>query len=69
MSRATLTLPNDLLDELMKSVSAKSKTEAVILAIRDEIKSRKIRKIKEMAGSMEFTATADVLRHGDRRIG
>jgi metal-responsive CopG/Arc/MetJ family transcriptional regulator len=69
MSRATLTLPNDLLDELMKSVSAKSKTEAVILAIRDEIKSRKIKKIKEMAGSMEFTATADVLRHGDRRIG
>ena len=69
MSRATLTLPNDLLDELMKSVSAKSKTEAVILAIRNEIKSRKIRKIKEMAGSMEFTATADVLRHGDRRIG
>ena len=69
MSRATLTLPNDLLDELMKSVSAKSKTEAVILAIRDEIKSKKIRKIKEMAGSMEFTATADVLRHGDRRIG
>lgn len=69
MSRATLTFPNDLLDELMKSVSAKSKTEAVILAIRDEIKSRKIRKIKEMAGSMEFTATADVLRHGDRRIG
>jgi len=69
MSRATLTLPNDLLDELMKNVSAKSKTEAVILAIRDEIKSKKIRKIKEMAGSMEFTATADVLRHGDRRIG
>jgi metal-responsive CopG/Arc/MetJ family transcriptional regulator len=69
MSRATLTLPNDLLDELMKSVSAKSKTEAVILAIRDEIKSKKIRKIKEMAGSMEFSAAADVLRHGDRRIG
>ncbi|MBM4309554.1 MAG: DUF2191 domain-containing protein [Deltaproteobacteria bacterium] len=69
MSRATLTLPNDLLDELMKSVSAKSKTEAVILAIRDEIKSKKIRKIKEMAGSMEFTATAANLRHGDRRIG
>jgi metal-responsive CopG/Arc/MetJ family transcriptional regulator len=69
MSRATLTLPNDLLDELMKSVSAKSKTEAVILAIRDEIKSKKIRKIKEMAGSMEFTATADVLRRRDRRIG
>ncbi len=69
MSRATLTLPNDLLDELMKSVSAKSKTEAVILAIRDEIKSKKIRKINDMAGSMEFTATADSLRHGDRRIG
>lgn len=69
MSRATITLPNDLLIELMKAVSAKSKTEAVIMAIRDEIRLRKIEKIKAAAGDMAFTTDAETLRHGDRRLG
>lgn len=55
MSRTTITLPGDLVDELMAEVGAKSKTDAVITAIRDEIKARKKEKIKAMAGKMEFT--------------
>lgn len=69
MSRTTITLPGQLVDELMTEVKAKSKTEAVIKAITDEIRSRKKEKIKAMAGRMEFTATADELRHKDRRLG
>lgn len=69
MSRATITLPNDLLEELMQAVPAKSKTEAVIRAIRDEIRLKKIEKIKAAAGTMEFDATARELRHGDKRLG
>jgi metal-responsive CopG/Arc/MetJ family transcriptional regulator len=69
MSRATITLPNDLLSELMSMVNAKSKTEAVIMAIKKEIRLKKLEKIKAMAGKMEFTATADELRHNDARIG
>ena len=69
MSRATITLPNDLLDELMKSVRAKSKTEAVVKAIKDEIRMRKIEKIRKMVGEMEFITTAEGLRHGDKRLG
>lgn len=69
MSRATITLPNDLLMELMKAVNAKSKTEAVIMAIRDEIRLRKIEKIKAAAGNMDFTSDVETLRHGDRRLG
>lgn len=69
MSRTTITLPGQLVDELMTEVKAKSKTEAVIKAITDEIRSRKKEKIKAMAGKMEFTATADELRHKDRRLG
>lgn len=45
----------------MLEVKAKSKTNAVIKAITDEIKA--------MAGKMEFTATADELRHKDKRLG
>jgi Arc/MetJ family transcription regulator len=69
MTRSTVTLPGELLDELLREVKAKSKTAAVILAIRDEIRSRKKIRIKAMAGKMEFVGTADDLRHGDERLG
>jgi metal-responsive CopG/Arc/MetJ family transcriptional regulator len=69
MSRATITLPNDLLEELMSTVQARSKTEAVIIAIKDEIRQKKLARIREMAGKMEFSAEADELRHDDERLG
>lgn len=69
MSRTTITLPKILLDELMSEVQAKSKTDAVITAIRDEIRMKKQERIKSMAGNMDFKRTADQLRHGDRRLG
>ena len=69
MQRTTITLPGDLVDELMSEVNAKSKTEAVIKAVKDEIRAQKKKKILSMAGKMEFTSTARELRHKDRRIG
>ena len=69
MSRATVTLPQDLLTELVALVGARTKTEAVITAVKDEIRLRKLNRIKAMAGKMEFTSTADELRHGDNRLG
>jgi len=69
MSRATLTLPNELLDELVPLVEAKSKTEAVIFAIKDEIRRLKLEKIRKMAGMLKFDVEADELRHGDERLG
>ena len=69
MTRTTITLPNALIDELMLTIDAKSKTEAVIKAIKDEIRMKKTEKIKSMAGKMEFTKSADKLRHEDERLG
>ncbi len=69
MSRITITLPNSLIDELLTVIDAKSKTEAVIKAIKDEIRTKKKKKILEMAGKMEFNTTADDLRHKDKRLG
>jgi metal-responsive CopG/Arc/MetJ family transcriptional regulator len=69
MSRTTITLPSNLLDELMSEIEAKSKTDAVVTAIRDEIRMKKQERIKAMAGRMEFTSSADRLRHGDKRLG
>ena len=69
MARTTVTLPQDLLSELLSLVDAKSKTEAVITAVKDEIRLRRAARIKSMAGKMEFTASAEELRHGDKRLG
>jgi metal-responsive CopG/Arc/MetJ family transcriptional regulator len=69
MSRTTITIPQSLIDELMSEVKAKSKTEAVMKAIRDEIRLKKKEKIKMMAGKIEFTKSAEELRHKDKRLG
>lgn len=44
-------------------------TEAVIKAIKDEIRTKKLEKIKSMSGKMEFIKSADKLRHEDERLG
>ncbi len=69
MSRITITIPNELIDELLAVVPAKSKTEAVKNAIKNEIKQKKKEKIKALAGKIEFTLEAHELRHGDKRLG
>ena len=69
MSRATITLPSDLLDELVRAVKAKSKTDAVLIAIKDEIRMKKIEKIKTMVGKMEFVKKAAEIRRSDKRFG
>ena len=69
MSRITITLPNDLIDELLKVVPARSKTEAVLTAIRDEIRIKKKEEIKAMAGTAEFVKGTEKKRHEDRRLG
>ncbi len=69
MARTTVTLPYDLIVELMSLLKARSKTEAVMTAVKDEIRLRKAARIKAMAGKMEFTATAEELRHRDDRLG
>jgi metal-responsive CopG/Arc/MetJ family transcriptional regulator len=69
MSRITITIPNELIDELLEVVEAKSKTEAVTNAIKNEIRQKKKEKIKNLAGKIDFDIEADEIRHGDKRIG
>ena len=69
MARATVTLPQDMLYELMTLVGARTKTEAVMTAVKDEIRLRRAARIKNLAGAMEFSMEADELRHGDERLG
>ena len=69
MQRTSITLPSALVEELMAEINAKNKTEAVTMAVKDEIKARKREKIIRMAGNMEFTSDTADMRHKDRRLG
>jgi len=69
MAKSTLTFPSELLSELVALLDARSKTEAVMYAINEEIKRRKKNQIKAAVGKMHFSAEADELRHGDHRLG
>ena len=50
MKRTTVTLPRELVDDLLEIHPAKNKTQAVIAAIQDCIKRKKLETIKSMAG-------------------
>ena len=69
MARTTITLPSELLENLKEILGARSKTEAVLTAVKDEIRAKKRDNIKQMSGKLEFVTTARELRHGDHRLG
>jgi len=50
MKRTTVTLPRELVDELMEVTPAKNKTQAVIVAIQERIKRKKMEVLKRLAG-------------------
>jgi len=67
MRRTTITIPRELVEELLKVTQAKNKTQAVISAIEQEIRRRKLERIKSMAGRMDFELEAEELRHENER--
>ncbi|HLA50155.1 MAG: DUF2191 domain-containing protein [Nitrospirota bacterium] len=64
--RATVTIEKDKLDILLKETKSRSKASAVKIAIDEYLKRKKIEKIKSMKGKLEFTMTADEIRHRER---
>ena len=50
MKRTTVTLPQDLVNELLEVTPAKNKTQAIILAVQERIKRKKMEILKRMAG-------------------
>jgi len=69
MQRTTITLPQEMVNELVEATGVGSKTRAVTLAVKEEIRKRKLANIKDMAGKLTFNIEAEELRHGDERLG
>jgi metal-responsive CopG/Arc/MetJ family transcriptional regulator len=58
MKRTTVTLPKDLVDELLEVLPAKNKTQAVTSAVQESIKRRKLERLKTLAGQGRAAKTA-----------
>ena len=50
MKRTTVTLPRDLVNDLMEVTPAKNKTQAVIVAVHEFVKRKKVETLKRFAG-------------------
>ncbi len=60
MKRTTLTLPRELIDELLEVAPAKNKTQAVTAAIQERIKRKKVEILKHMAGQGRWQKASKV---------
>jgi len=52
--RTTLDLPDGLVEEARDVLGFKSKTDTVVLALRELIRRRRIDELKELMGSVEL---------------
>lgn len=52
--RATLNIPDDLLSEVQKIAGEKSKTKAIITAMREFVKEKKLEKLLALKGKVEI---------------
>ncbi|GIW42255.1 MAG: hypothetical protein KatS3mg076_2832 [Candidatus Binatia bacterium] len=52
--RTTLDLPEDLVEEARRLLGFKSKTDTVILSLRELVRRRRIEELKELAGKVRL---------------
>ena len=65
--RTTMDLPEDLLDEAKSLSGTRSKTAAVILALKDYIDRKKIDSLRKLRGSIHVEHDLTTLRHPRKR--
>ena len=52
--RTTLDLPEDLVEEARQLLGFKSKTDTVVLALRELVRRRRIEELKGLAGKVDL---------------
>ncbi len=65
--RTTLDLPEDLLKEVRTLAGTRSKTAAVVLALKDFIDRKKIEELRKLRGSIVVEHDLTTLRHTRHR--
>jgi Arc/MetJ family transcription regulator len=57
--RATVTIDKEILDELLRETTAKSKAKAVNMAIAEYLRRKKVDRIKAMKGKLTFNVLVE----------
>jgi Arc/MetJ family transcription regulator len=65
--RTTLDIPDDLLNEARRLLGFKSKTDTVILSLRELIRRRRIEELKGLLGAVELDVDVARSRRRPRR--
>jgi Arc/MetJ family transcription regulator len=61
--RTTIDIENDLIHEVMKKAGVKTKKDAIVTALRDYLRYKKIEELKGLIGNYEdFDLTFDDLK-------
>jgi hypothetical protein len=61
--KTTLNIPDDLIKKAMSLARHKTKTEAVVVALQEYIRKKKIEKIVANEGKLEFDDAWEKSRH------
>ncbi len=64
--RTTVDLPEELLDEVQRTAGTSTRREALILALEDYIRRRRMRRVALAAGSLDFDVEAREIRDAGR---
>ena len=65
--RTTMDLPEDLLEEAKSLSGTRSKTAAVILALKDYIDRKKVDSLRKLRGAIAVEHDLTTLRHPRKR--
>jgi Arc/MetJ family transcription regulator len=65
--RTTLDLPDDLLEEAQRLLGFKSKTDVVVLSLRELVRRRRIEELKALLGSIHLDIDLPRSRRRPRR--
>lgn len=64
--RSTITIEKKILNELVRETGLKSGASATRVAIAEYLKRKKIEKIRNMKGKLQFAKNTAELRHYER---
>ena len=65
--RTTLDLPDDLLEEARTALGFKSKTDTVVMALRELVRRRRLDELKALMGRVDLRVNLPASRRRPRR--
>ncbi|MGI8910226.1 MAG: type II toxin-antitoxin system VapB family antitoxin [Rubrobacteraceae bacterium] len=63
--RTTVTIPDEMLEDLMSLTEASTRTEAVNRAVAEWVRLRKIQEIRSLRGKLSFDRGIEEIRRAD----